>query len=520
MNYRQIATITALTACLLARSTRGDVVTITRAAGSNFTANAPVTGTPSLSFDGRFIAFTSAATNLVEGQEDANGKTDVFLYDREQGTSTLLSHSFGLATTSADGASYAPRVSSDGNFVVFASAAHDLLAARVISGAPQLYLYDRRSATTSLVTHVAGAPLMAPGEYGSEYATMSDDARLIVFASHSADLVAGVKKGTTYNDVFLYDRVADRTTLVSHQPTDPLLSAGGESGEGTISADGSTIAFTTWAPAPVSGIEDPNRVDDLFLYDVASGGITLVSHSAGLPRQTGNLRSYGPSIDRHGRFVAYASTSTNLVENQVDTNGESDIFLYDRARDTNTLVSRRPGSPFTTGSRPSFGPMLSSNGEIVVFNGMSPEFHGSTSRDPNVYRYLRSTNSYSIVTHGAGLTIAAEGSSVSFSMSSDGGRIAVNSTADRLVRGQSDQNGLGDCFVCDADAGTCFIASTVPGSSLQTANGHTLSTAISGDGRVTVFSSLATNFSSIDTNAAEDLFLWFMGRGRRRPVLP
>jgi Tol biopolymer transport system component len=516
----RVFTSAILAATLLSPRVTADVVIVTRAGGTIHSAEGRMIDAPSLSADGRFIAFTTDASNIVAGQIDPAGKQDVFLYDRESDSAILVSHAYDNPFTAGNADSNSPQVSADGNYVVFSSVARDLIPSLTGSGMPHLYLYDRRAATVRLITHGVGST-SAAATFGGAIAfsnAISADGRYVVYWSRANDLVAGMQKSNSVNDVFVYDRLSDSSTLVSHAPSSALVAAEGESSGAVISSDGSTIAFSSRATTLMNGLDDTNGLTDLFLYDVAKGLTTnLVSRSASSPLQAANGRASGPFLSRNGNVIAYDSTATNVVEGQVDANGESDLFVFDRATGRSALITHRLDAPATTVGRQSSRPMVSSNGETIVFNSSAPELHGGPMRDFHVYRYDRSSGMITLITHAYGSTAASNGYSVSFSISDDGRRVAINSGASNLAASQQDTNGLGDSFVCDADAG-CYIASTIPGSTTRTGNGHTLSTYISGDGRVNVFTSYADNLADIDSNSQPDLFLWFKERGRRRAL--
>src|SRR5262249_51397128 len=113
-----------------------------------------------------------------------------------------------------------------------------------------------------------------------------------------------------------------------------------------MSDDGRFTVFTSAAANLVMGSQDSNAGSDVFLYDRVAGTTTIVSHAVGSPMQTGNGISVGGVISGDGRFVAFSSTSSDLVPG--DVNGpQSDVFLFDRTTGSNTLVSHVPGSPST-----------------------------------------------------------------------------------------------------------------------------------------------------------------------------
>lgn len=178
-------------------------------------------------------------------------------------------------------------------------------------------------------------------------------------------------------DVFVWERATGATRLVSHVPGSATTAGDDLSSFGTslagaplISADGRWIAFYSNASNLVTG--QTGREGNIFLFDAASGAVTLVSRSIVSPTQTGSLESWEPVVSADGRFVAFLSRAFDLVPGQVDQNQENDAFLYDREAGSLALVSHIPASEVTTGSLPFFSsslarPRLSADGAWVAF---------------------------------------------------------------------------------------------------------------------------------------------------------
>src|SRR4051794_38300326 len=171
---------------------------------------------PSLSADGRWVAFLSSANNLVAGQTGPAAKvgSDVFLHDRVSGSTVLVSHSTASPTaTSARGADSAV-LSADGRWVAFVSESTDLVPGQPAgSTSPHLFLFDRVAGSTALIG--PSAFLDANGGQGVQSVAISADGRFVVFASDAPDLVPGQQDDNGSPDVFLYDRVTASVALVS-----------------------------------------------------------------------------------------------------------------------------------------------------------------------------------------------------------------------------------------------------------------------------------------------------------------
>src|SRR5437867_2780916 len=185
-----------------------------------------------LSADGRFVAFTSAAPDLVAG--DTNGATDVFVHDRQTGVTERVS--VDSAGNQVNGSSFGGVLSADGRFVAFTSVAPDLVTGDT-NGAADVFVHDRQSGTTERVS-VDSAGTQANG--ASFGRALSADGRFVAFTSAAPDLVTGDTNGAM--DVFVHDRQTGTTERVS-------VDSAGNQGNGTsiggaLSADGRFVAVT------------------------------------------------------------------------------------------------------------------------------------------------------------------------------------------------------------------------------------------------------------------------------------
>src|SRR5438132_6325767 len=160
---------------------------------------------PALSADGRFVAFVSFAANLVAG--DTNGATDVFVHDRQTGTTERVS--VASDGTQGDGTSSSSALSADGRFVAYHSAATTLVAGDT-NGATDVFVHDRQTGTTERVSVASGG---TQGNGISAAPALSGDGRFVAFHSTATNLVAGDTNGAP--DVFVHDRQAGTTERVS-----------------------------------------------------------------------------------------------------------------------------------------------------------------------------------------------------------------------------------------------------------------------------------------------------------------
>jgi len=207
--------------------------------------------TPSISADGRFVAFESDAANLVAG--DTNGAPDIFIRDRVAGTTRRVS--IGSRGAQADGGSWYPSISAGGRFVAFASYATNLVAGDT-NEATDIFIRDRVARETERVS-IGIADAQADGN--SWYPSISAGGRFVAFESVAANLVAGDTNGAA--DIFIRDRAKRETERVSIGIAD--AQADGGSGSPSISAGGRHVAFASWATNLVAG--DTNGHFDVFL---------------------------------------------------------------------------------------------------------------------------------------------------------------------------------------------------------------------------------------------------------------
>jgi Tol biopolymer transport system component len=278
------------------------------------------------------------------------------------------------------------------------------------------------------------------------------------------------------------------------------VSSDGSEGNGSsvyssISADGRYVAFQSTASNLVSG--DTNGKDDIFVHDRQTGATTRVSVSSG--GLEGNSNSYSPSISSDGSYVAFDSNASNLVPG--DTNENYDIFVHERQTGATSRVS--VGSDGSEGNGRSSNPSISADGRYVAFNSDAGNLVPvDTNGDYDVFVHDRQTGATSRVSVSSD---GSEGNSYSLFpvISADGRYVAFASNAGNLVPG--DTNGIYDIFVHDRQTGaTSRVSVSSDGSE---GNDSSARPSISADGRYAVFSSVAGNLVSGDTNGFEDIFV-------------
>jgi Tol biopolymer transport system component len=306
---------------------------------------------PSISADGRYVAFYSSAGNLV--MDDTNGDYDIFVHDTLLGTTSR-------ATVDRSHSSYEPSISDDGRYVAFRSLA--ALVADDTNLKYDIFVRDMVAGTTIRATvNSEGAQAIGGLDLGGTAGvepSISGDGRYVAFASAATNLVENDTNGDY--DVFVHDTVDRTTTRVSMTHTGDQAVGGGSLGA-SISNDGRYVAFYSDAVNLVAG--DTNGQSDVFVHDRVAGGTTRVS-VASTGQQGDGGSSLGPALSGDGRYVAFYSAANNLVAD--DTNGVPDVFVHDTVHGTTSRVSLDQNGVETIGGG-SDRPSISKDGLYVVF---------------------------------------------------------------------------------------------------------------------------------------------------------
>jgi Tol biopolymer transport system component len=381
---------------------------------------------PSISADGRFVTFSSKASNLVPG--DTNFSQDIFV--RDLSTNTTARVSVSSTGNQGNSNSRSPSISGNGRFVAFASDASNLVPGDT-NGAQDIFVRDL---STNTNTRVSVSSTGNQANQDSFTPSISADGRFVAFNSSASNIVPGDTNNE--NDIFVRDLLTNTTTRVS------VSGAGNQgnrrSSSPSISADGRFVAFSSEASNIVLG--DTNNNEDIFVRDLLTNTTTRVSVSS-----IGN-QAFGPSresyISGDGRFVAFSSEASNIVPG--DTNGNRDIFVRDLSTNTTTRVSvDSAGNP---GNGQSYAPSISSDGRFVAFSSISNLVPGDTNNRDDIFVRDLSTNTTTRVSV-SGVGNQGNGGSFSPSISADGPRVVFLSGADNLVPG--DTNNRSDIFVAD-----------------------------------------------------------------------
>lgn len=457
---------------------------------------------PSISNDGRYVSFSSWATNLA-GAPGGSNHLDVYVRDLSS-LSTVRASSKPNGGQSSYGASNHSVLSADGSHVAFFSYSAELSSLTDQLNTQDLFLRDLTANQTAVVT-VNAAGTATSGASSLDSVFLTSNSRYVAFNGPLDNLTA--QDGDHLTDAFVRDMSTGTTTMVStHDPALPSLTGNDDSyimgvgwHETAMSADGRYITFTSRADNLVPN--DTNFSTDVFVADKLTGTVTLASaNAAGTASASGDSQS--PAISADGHLVAFTSIANDLVSTP-DSNGSGDVFVRNLTTNQTTLVSVNSAGTASTSGGASV-PVLTPDGRYVVFRSNSFDL---TNNPPSgyygIYRRDLTTQTTSLVsvnTSGAG----GNGFSTNASVTPDGRYVVFESYASDLVAG--DTNGDLDVFVRDMQSGQTYLVSANMNASAS-GQGASRNASITPDGRFVVFESTASDLVPGDANNSSDVFV-------------
>lgn len=411
----------------------------------------------------------------------------------EESTTELITP--GSSGTGGNQASYGtPAISDDGNIIAFSSTATDLIPSITTNNNRQIYVYDRTTQTTSLIT---AGPSGTGGNAFSSNPAISSDGNIITFQSEATDLINGFTPVSGRAQIYVYDRTTQTTTLITR-------GTGGTGGTQdsympTISDDGNIIAFSSYAKDLIQGIT-PIGQRQVYAYDRNTQITTLISRGSG---NGGNMFSYEPSISGDGNIITFHSSSNNLINGMTTTGIQ--IFTYDRSTQITALIT--PGSAGTGANQYSYNPEISGNGNIIAFNSYATDL--ITGLTPNgisqIYIFNRNTQTTSLITRGPS-GIGGNQDSVYPSIDQNGNIIIFQSPATDLITGMTTTGT--QIFTYDiSQQTTSLITKGLAGTG---GNQNSYNSAISGNGKVMTFQSYATDLITGITTAGSQIFAYYL----------
>ena len=310
-------------------------------------ANGP-SSSASMSADGRFVAFQSEASNLADGDINAS-VNDIFVYDRDTDTTELL-------TAGGNAPSWDPSISADGRFVTFVSSATNLATGddpnNETNGDSNIFVFDRETRTTEQITGGVTSDSNSP--------SISADGRFVAFQTASNPIQ--ISDPSLNADIFVYDRETGTSDQISTRLTGNAVSP-------AISGDGRFVSFRgdDTYPLPAGSVDSEAHI---YLYDRDNDELRNLTLGA---NSSSGLSS---SISADGRFVTFASSASNLVAS--GPTGFRAIFVYDR--ETDTIEPLSDVQLFT-----GFNPVISADGNLVSFEFQVDQSDQTTPSDYVVY---------------------------------------------------------------------------------------------------------------------------------------
>ena len=420
-----------------------------------------------MSADGRYVVFSSGASNLVPNITSVH--QDIFVRDQLLGSTALVSVASDGGLSNQD--SFVPSISANGRFVVFQSSADNLVSgAGAVLGTNAVYVRDLQLGVTERDDISTSG---VPGNAVGFNAAISADGRYVVFESAATNLVPGV----TGIQVYLRDRKAQQTVLVSRGIDG--LPANSRAFSPAISADGRFISFVSDAAnltgTAFTGIQ-------VFVRDMQQGENILASVSNDGSPSSGGLfvQSSSPALSADGRFVLFTSQATNLVPS-VTTDFFLRVYRRDIQQGTTALVDE-DALAIPLGSPSGFpDPTISADGRFVAF----APFGQILVRDM--------ANNQSAAVSLASDGTAGNDISQYAIISANGSRIGFTSKANNLV--PNDVNGFADKFetanplIGTPSARTISLASAAVGGGAQITGAISLSGPAPSSGATVLLSS-------------------------------
>ncbi|MFC1997463.1 CHAP domain-containing protein [Chloroflexota bacterium] len=280
---------------------------ITNLQSSIITSGNDWSGFPSISADGRWVAFASNADNLIEG--DSNKTADIFVFDRILGQMERVSISPDGIESNA--ISTRPAISADGRFVAFESLA-DNLVHRDTNFLSDIFVHDRLTGITERVSVNANG---IEGNGWSEQASISADGHYVAFISAADNLLPNDTNGV--RDAFLHNRLSGYTQRVSISSNG--RQADGESSHATVTPSGRTVAYNSQA---ANLTETINPSSSIFAHN------RLIPRTVHIP---GTIDAVGPDTSTGGQWIAYRLPQSQQTDH--------DVYVYDQLNESTYVAS-------------------------------------------------------------------------------------------------------------------------------------------------------------------------------------
>jgi Tol biopolymer transport system component len=427
---------------LVAHAAVGDVTLVSRGATGAPPANGDSGPGLAVSPNGRFIAFESKAANLSDAAQ--SGVTNIFLSDRKTGTTTLVSRADGADGAGADGDSASPSMSPAGRFIAFESVA-DNLSSDDDNAVRNVFVRDTYTNTTTLVSR-PGDGTAANGN--SSHPAVSVNGTGIAFDS-TADNLSDVDNDA-FSNVYVRNMDTGAITVASTPLVGASIPADGDSYAPTIDRDGKRVAYTSTANNLYN--KDNDAVTNVFVTDLQTRFTTAVSMATGgfLQQTPSDGESFGGAISADGRYVAFISYAENFVDAPLRTPQIADVFRRDIQASKTELVSRATGVDGAPALANSSHPSISGDGRSIAFESAAANLSADDTAGPSIFTrflddHIPNLSATTLVSRATGLAgAAANGSSYAPVLSRDGTFVAFSSDAANLS--DADNDAVRDVF--------------------------------------------------------------------------
>jgi Tol biopolymer transport system component len=442
--------------------------------------------------DGRWVAFVSAASNLVSG--DTNGIPDLFLRDVTAGTTKWIT----AGATGANATVTTPVITPDGRYVAFASSAKNLVPDVPVASRGEIYLYDALTETLTWVSTNASevtSTVLELDHPPSYHPALSADGRLVTFkCGWTNGTVTPPGSGVAAALVFVYDAMTGATSVLTTNASAPW----------PYQADGFGPEITPDGRFVVAVEREGGDFSNLGVWDLVAGTNSIVSVDQNGFAPTNALAS-APVLSPDGRFLTFISDATNLVSNVV-SNG---LHIYWRDLQTGvTVLVDADLAGVGSGEASQVIPYQSADGRWVVFAMLDATWiPGDNNKSEDVFLWDSATSETHLISHRNPAVVVSSGNAGSalgkIAVSADGRVVAFASFASDLV--SNDDNAAGDVYVRQLNSGSNMLASVgLDGNAGK--GGNSWHPRLNADGRQVIFLSSATNLVANDTNQAVDLF--------------
>jgi uncharacterized repeat protein (TIGR01451 family) len=403
--------------------------------------------------------------------------------------------SLGTGSVQGDKDSFYISLSSDANIVAFESFNTNWWADQTDINFVDIFIRDR---TTDQTRKISVSPSGSPADQRSFDPKVSADGRYVSFISYATNLVPHDTNRHDYVDdgldVFLYDRMTGILQRVTLDWEGEQIDA---NNVGFISPNAAYVVFVSPGDEVVQGDINSRRKSALYKRNLQTGAIERISK--GVSGEFPNATVVGPAASYDGRYIVYVADATNLVAG--DTNGQRDVFLYDSVTQQTELISKPVSGGQSNGL--SSRAVISADGRYIAFHSFATNLvPGDTNGQADIFVYDRLSGQLEIVSQSSS-EVLSNGESKEPGICGNGRYVIFTSEATNLV--SIPHNGQRQVYVRDRQLGETYLATVNTGGGMSNGRGHRGT--LSADCKMVGISTEASDMIPNDTNGARDLFV-------------